>query len=508
MQTVLENIQAIFAFQNATIHKIVCNKRKKSASFYMITDKTYTKEDVNEVEKILQTAIPATFTLSIHIQKSIADAELIKNAILAFITKQTLLSIFIQKEDISIIMDANNVICQLHSTESEYSYLQNNHTFLEELQEYLRSQFCNNIQIEYILDLQKENVMPKLQEVEDDSLEEQKIRTFAIEDFVAIDKKDIVQQATYIADCTFIAENLTICGEIIDIKLSISKAEKEYLRLTINDKSGIMQTCYFFKKRTKEEIDKLQIGDFITCTGKNEIFNNTLSFTTQYINKGRYPQNFVPTVKKGRNVSANYKIVYPEKIVDYNQINIFEKEFLPKEFVENSFVVFDIETTGLVNDPLTGKMDTVTEIGAVKIIDAEITEKFSVLIDPKRKLDPKIIALTGITDEMLIGQPTIDKVVGDFYKFCYGAVLVAHNIPFDFKFMKYYCEQENYILENKRIDTVTFAQEMLSLANYKLNTVANHFNITFNHHRAFDDALTTAKIFIELVKLKKGLPMY
>ncbi len=74
--------------------------------------------------------------------------------------------------------------------------------------------------------------------------------------------------------------------------------------------------------------------------------------------------------------------------------------------------------------------------------------------------------------------------------------------------MKYYCEQENYILENKRIDTVTFAQEMLSLANYKLNTVANHFNITFNHHRAFDDALTTAKIFIELVKLKKGLPMY
>ena len=508
MQTVLEKIQEIPAFQNAIIHKIVCKKRTKLASFYIITDKKYTQEELKQVENILQGVLPHSFTINLNVQKSIADEALIKNAILAFIAKQTLLSIFIQKEDISILIDKNNVICQFHCTESEYAYMQNNNKLLEELKMHLSSQFCNNFQIECIQTTKKQNVMPIVQEMDEEDVDEQKVRTFTIENFEVIDKKDIEQQATYIEDCTFIAENLTICGEIIDIKLCVSKAEKEYLRLTINDKSATMQTCYFFKKRTKEDIQKLQIGDFIVCTGKNEIFNNTLSFTTQYINKGSYPQNFVPIARKGRSVPVNYKIVHPEKIVDYNQMDLFQKEFLPKEFVENTFVVFDIETTGLVNDPLTGKMDTVTEIGAVKIVGAEITEKFSVLIDPKRKLDPKIIEITGITDEMLVGQPTIDKVVGDFYKFCHGAVLVAHNIPFDFKFMKYYCEQEHFVLENRRIDTVTFAQEVLSLSNYKLNTIASHFNITFNHHRAFDDALTTAKIFIELVKLKKGLPMH
>ena len=506
MQNAVEKMKALESFQNATISRIICNKRKKEVSFYIITDKKYLQEDLKAVEEIFKRTVPQNFTVSVNVKKSIADEQLIQNAILNFIAKQTLLSIFIQKEDISIAIENNTVFCQFQCTESEYSYMQNNRKLLVELKEALQEEFCNDFQIECIKSDGKQNVTPIVQEVEENEYEEQKIRKFAIENFESIDKKDIEKEAIYIDDCTFIAENLTICGEILDIKQCISKAEKEYLRLTISDKTSTMQTSYFFKKSTKEQILNLQVGDFIVCTGKNEIFNNALSFTTQYINKGRYPQNFVPIAKKGRSVPSCYKIVQPEKIVDYNQMDLFEKELLPKEFLENTFVVFDIETTGLVNDPLTGKMDTVTEIGAVKIVGAEITEKFSVLIDPKRKLDPKIIEITGITDEMLVGKPTINEVVGDFYKFCHNAVLVAHNINFDYKFMKYYCEQENFILDNKRIDTVTFAQETLSLSNYKLNTIASHFNIAFNHHRAFDDALTTAKIFIEMIKIKKGLP--
>ena len=97
-------------------------------------------------------------------------------------------------------------------------------------------------------------------------------------------------------------------------------------------------------------------------------------------------------------------------------------------------------------------------------------------------------------------------MIGDFCKFCDGCLLVGHNVQFDYKFVRYYAEQEEYAFEHKTYDTMTLAQSMLFLPNYKLNTLADYYGISFNHHRAWADAHTTAKIFIELIKAKKCLP--
>ena len=78
-------------------------------------------------------------------------------------------------------------------------------------------------------------------------------------------------------------------------------------------------------------------------------------------------------------------------------------------------------------------------------------------------------------------------------------------MQFDYKFIRYYGEQEGYLFDAKTFDTVALSQQLLRLSNYKLNTVADHFGFTFRHHRAFDDAFVTAKIFLELVKLG-GIP--
>ena len=108
---------------------------------------------------------------------------------------------------------------------------------------------------------------------------------------------------------------------------------------------------------------------------------------------------------------------------------------------------------------------------------------------------------------MVACAPAYEQVMPDFYKFCYGSILVGHNIAgFDFKFVDYYCARLGYMLERKLIDTIPLSQELLFLSNYKLNTVADKFGITFNHHRAIDDAYVTAKIFLELIKIKKSLP--
>ena len=154
-------------------------------------------------------------------------------------------------------------------------------------------------------------------------------------------------------------------------------------------------------------------------------------------------------------------------------------------------------------------MDRIIEIGAFKIENGEITESFTTFINPQRKLSEEITALTGISEDMVKDAPIYEDVMGDFFKFCEDCILVGHNIAgFDFKFVDYYCASLGYILERKIIDTIPLAQELLFLSNYKLNTVADKFGITFNHHRAIDDALTTAKIFIELIRLKKSLPKY
>ncbi|MBE7068494.1 MAG: hypothetical protein E7381_04240, partial [Clostridiales bacterium] len=203
-----------------------------------------------------------------------------------------------------------------------------------------------------------------------------------------------------------------------------------------------------------------------------------------------------------------YYIVFPQSYVDYTQTGFFDTLEKPEDLKKNTFVVFDIETTGLNNNPAMGKMDKIIEIGAVKLVGGEIKEKFSSFIACTDRLTKEIIELTGITDADLIGAPEIEKVIPDFFKFTEGAILVGHNVGFDYRFVQYYGEQNGYMFDHRQMDTLTLAQDLLrgKLPNYKLNSVAEYYGFTFNHHRAFDDACVTAKIFMELIKKRGNLP--
>ena len=107
-----------------------------------------------------------------------------------------------------------------------------------------------------------------------------------------------------------------------------------------------------------------------------------------------------------------------------------------------------------------------------------------------------------------MGAPKIEDAIADFYKFADGAILVGHNVNFDARFVQYYGEENGYFFGHRLLDTLTLAQELLrgQLPNYKLNSVADYYGFTFNHHRAFDDACVTAKVFIEFMKQRKTLP--
>jgi DNA polymerase-3 subunit alpha (Gram-positive type) len=162
-----------------------------------------------------------------------------------------------------------------------------------------------------------------------------------------------------------------------------------------------------------------------------------------------------------------------------------------------AYVVFDIETTGF--SPYSHK---ITEIGAVKIEDGVITEEFHRLVDPGVPVPRRITEITGITNDLLAGQPAIDETLPLFFEFCSGCTLVAHNASFDMGFIKSNAAAHGLECKYEVVDTLSLARRNFpELENHKLNTVANHLDIEhLNHHRAMGDAKATAQIFMRCIK--------
>ena len=168
--------------------------------------------------------------------------------------------------------------------------------------------------------------------------------------------------------------------------------------------------------------------------------------------------------------------------------------------LEGTYVVFDIETIGF-----SAVTDRIIEIGAVKVEDGKITDKFSTFVNPKRPIPFRITELTGITDEMVIDSPDIETILPQFIEFIGDAVLVAHNASFDVGFIEQNCKRQKIEADFTYVDTVALARVLLPALNrFKLDTVAKALNISLeNHHRAVDDAGCTAEIFVKFVQMLK-----
>ena len=168
--------------------------------------------------------------------------------------------------------------------------------------------------------------------------------------------------------------------------------------------------------------------------------------------------------------------------------------------LDEKFVVFDIETTGF--SPVNNK---IIEIGAVKVENGEITDRFSTFINPQVPIPFEIEKLTGINDSMVMDADTIDIVLPRFLEFIQGAVLVAHNANFDVSFIKENAKRLELPLDFTYVDTVGIARTLLTgQAKYTLDAVAKTLGISLeNHHRAVDDAECTAEIFVKFISMLK-----
>ena len=515
----LAEIREREGLKNAILCGITLSKKDNAAEFFLVTDKAYTIRDEAAARSISEKYLPAGMTAQVKIVKRVPDIDGLKTRIFEYVQKSfPAASAFLEPQNIEVEMLSSgaNFVVDIASGEQT---LFTSGKILDEVSRYLSSVYCGsfygNVRIvEKVADISILNELPEEMREEQEHVE---IRRFPIFDYEKIDGCDEpLKTAVYMADCQNVEGNYAICGTVSYIEeieytkrneATNTEVKKTRFSVALTDGTMTLRTTYFPKKATIEKIRKLQIGDKIVISGVNEEYKGHVSFKASKINYGTPPEGFTPKARKGKPVPKFYQTVFPEPYVDYAQAGFFDDLSKPADLKNNVFVVFDLETTGLNNNPAMGRMDKIIEIGAVKIVNGEMVEKFSSFVACKERLSNEIINLTGIHDEDLYGAPEVEKVLADFFKFTDGAYLVGHNVNFDYRFVHYYGEQNGYMFDKKLFDTLNLAQEILrgKLANYKLNTVADYYGFTFNHHRAFDDACVTAKVFIELVKAKGRL---
>ncbi len=304
-------------------------------------------------------------------------------------------------------------------------------------------------------------------------------------------------------------------GSFIKLK-GITMLDKFDHEITISSVNGIKKSSDFRVKRVDNAVEKrvelhchTKMSDMDGVSDAGEIIKRAMSWGHKAlaITDHGAVQGFTDALHTLQKVEGkfnwepfDFKVIYGVEaylVDDIKEIVVNSNN----QSIDDAYVVFDIETTGF--SPLHNK---IIEIGAVKVEEGKITDRFSAFINPLEPIPFPIEQLTGINDSMVMNAPTVDKVLPEFLSFCRGCILVAHNAEFDVSFILHNALLLELPFTCTYMDTVPLARILLpSLNKYKLDNVAKALNISLeNHHRAVDDAACTAEIFVKFIEMLKA----
>ncbi|WP_418746807.1 exonuclease domain-containing protein [Frisingicoccus sp.] len=158
----------------------------------------------------------------------------------------------------------------------------------------------------------------------------------------------------------------------------------------------------------------------------------------------------------------------------------------------NSYVCFDLETTGL-----SPEKDEIIEIGAVKVAEGKVIDRFSRFVKPDNPISPLVTSLTGISNDMVANAGPTDRTIYDFLYFCEEYPVVGHNLMFDYRFTYRYAKKYYMDFKKEGLDTLKIARKVLpELPSRSLESLCDHYGIVnVSAHRAYHDALATAKLY-------------
>lgn len=465
---------------------------------YDILD-SYTEDDKKEILSAVTSLLPDSMQVVVTYTKSFIDEDIVKRYVLSFF-KEKHPTVLIESSEIDIKIVNQIAFITIHMKSMFYDFFKSV-DLTGNITQYMAHKMCNEVRVD-ILDSKKDiDFDTDLATEESITIISRRLRTSNHEKVVG---KDITARARYIIDSKEQEEIAVYAGEVVDFKRNESKKTgNSYYVFKIDDTTGSM-TCKAFAKYQGEGVyDQIGIGDTIIVQGRKDLdtFLHDSVLLCRDISKCEIDKSSIILKEELKPVPLSYVAVKPEKYTDFVQDDLFgtgNNEAVTPYLLGKSFVVFDFETTG------TDVTDEVTELGAVKIVDGIITETLSTFVNPHIHIPEEITKLTSITDDDVKDAPDMSDVIADFYKFSENCVLVAHNTPFDKKFVDKYAKLNGFVFPNRTMDTLAMARKSVICKNYKLGTLCAHFGISLEGaHRAVNDCLATAKLFIELVKIGK-----
>ncbi|WP_297956472.1 PolC-type DNA polymerase III [uncultured Ruminococcus sp.] len=347
-----------------------------------------------------------------------------------------------------------------------------------------------------------------------------------------------------------LGEKVVVVGDVFASELKEVRNEKTVVTYDVTDYSGSLKIKIFAKNEEVEEmkLGSVKSGATLLVSGKLDydsyardivISANSLIKVKRIPKTDNYPEKRVE-LHCHTNMSAMDAVTDPVKLInraaewghqamaitDHGNVQAFPDCMynMPKNFkviygmeayvvndiqrdmvvygsddrsFDDEIIIFDVETTGL-----SFRNDRLTEIGAVKLKNLQVVDSFNTKVNPGFHIPERITELTGISDADVANAPDEAEALRMFMEFCGDKpVLVAHNARYDTNMINQVCKRQDIAFEYTWVDTLVMCQSMLpEMGRHKLNLVAKQLKLgKFDHHRASDDALMLAKIYIELI---------
>ena len=485
---------------------VVYDKSTEVATFkFIYTNGDVTKAMKQKIIDYISTYYEQKFKVDCKLKKSYLDEDAIQEFVYRTLLENCKSLLNFTKADVKASVKEEHVYVECTVIEQFFDFLVNK-KFDRLLIDNLNNNFFGEFEIKFLTKSAiKSNDILKEKEREIEKMIEN--TTFVKQKFIQVEMYDTFagmqiesNEAIEIGSIKK-PQPAQLCGKISYFlkKSFMSKkkdaegnaVEREYFSFTLNDGTGRMNCVCFPTKNDFEAVSSLTEGREIIAVGEVEDFNGRINFKIKSMAYCKLPEIKEEVVEE-KGVNAEYFYVKPEPYINISQDNFLAVKKEPNEFLkQNEVVVFDFETTGLEYSK-----NEIIEIGAVKMVNGEIVETFSCFVKPKQEIPEEITKLTGITNDMVKDAYTIDKIIPDFYKFCYGCVIIAYNIDFDYKFLNFQATKLGYKFNNRQIDALYLArQNVVGAKNFQLKNICAKLGVSLEGaHRAVNDTIATAEV--------------
>lgn len=494
-------------YKDLQLQNVVVKKREGVCTItflYPSTVKELSEDDKKEIVAFLERNLGfEKMKLRVKFMRAFVEEKLILKSIKTFFEERyKLMYTYLHDENFKIKTTPIDVQVDIVVSERIEKFFEE-HNITSELSKYLKNNFLSEFVVtlsvsdEFVDEVDIENV--------EITAKYKATKRYNVEIVKECIGKNIPTKPEYINNIKSPKAGVIVAGFLNKIerhdfvRKTGAKAGTEgvYYTFVLEDEKGKIDCIYFCSKTNLRQMEALEDCMYMLVHGDVEKskFSGKLVLRVDKMALANKLEEMVVEEKPKKAYSGS--VVKLEKLEALEQDSMFgEKVEYDDTINGKSIVVFDLETTGFDR-----YNDQIIDIGAVKIVDGVIKEKFASLVKPTIRISQQITDLTNITNGMVENAPPVEPVIIDFYNFSKGCTLCGHNmIDFDFPFVKRYEDALDIEFDNELIDTYKLAiKRGVRAHNFKLGTLCDYFGISLvGAHRAWNDAYATAQLLLKL----------